>query len=307
MYQNIRSPEEAASAVLQIANALADIDSLAVCRSQESGYFVIAAVNNRETWLAPHAFLPPFRDRLEPCLAANGRTAAAGCITTDRVNDSVWLGTSPLAESLKDKSLLYLSALPGEGTPNYPGLCLVHSSPIALKPEIKQALSNMASLMAYNADLEAASLTDSLTGLFNRRYLSYLKQNAADRHYSVLFVDLDNFKEMNDRFGHDAGDSILIQVAERLRCNVRKSDVPIRYGGDEFLILFPHLDHEETLVLITNKIAAAMEEPIGIGHSQVHVGISAGSRFHTGGALTLEELIAQADQDMYAAKRKRKS
>jgi diguanylate cyclase (GGDEF)-like protein len=304
LYPTIHSPEEAASAVLQIANALTDIDSLAVCRRQETGVFVIAAVNNREPWLVARAFLPFFRAPLAPCLAAAGRMASAGCITIDRVNEKDWIGTTSLAESLNDRSLLYLSALPDEKSPDYPGLCLIHSSPISLKPEMKTALSNIALLMAYNADLEAASLTDSLTGLFNRRYLPYLKQNAAGPQYSVVFVDLDHFKDMNDRYGHEAGDSLLVQVAERLRCNLRKSDVPIRYGGDEFLILLPQLDHPDTLLLITNKILTAMEEPFVIGQIEVKVSISAGSRFHPGGSLSLEELIALADQDMYAAKRK---
>lgn len=107
----------------------------------------------------------------------------------------------------------------------------------------------------HNKSLQSLSDTDSLTGLFNRRYLdsAFHKevQNTQryNTHFSIILLDIDDFKKINDNFGHDKGDSVLRQVAEILVDNSRKNDIIGRWGGEEFLLVCPHTNLENAKVL----------------------------------------------------------
>lgn len=136
-------------------------------------------------------------------------------------------------------------------------------------------------LSRTNVVLQEASLTDPLTGLRNRRYFSAtieadvgqaLRSNAdkRDPHIRDLvfyLIDADNFKEVNDQYGHDVGDKVLVEMARRLSSSIRHSDVLVRWGGEEFLIVSRYTDREEADLLAQRVLAAVADKPFCLGES----------------------------------------
>jgi diguanylate cyclase (GGDEF)-like protein len=166
---------------------------------------------------------------------------------------------------------------------------------------------------AYERLLFRMANHDELTGLPNRRmFLEYLNRcliRAAvwQRTEAVLFLDLNGFKKVNDTYGHDKGDELLVQVAARLKEGLRPSDLLARFGGDEFVI---HLDtaahvSNEACVEIANRIASLFTEPISLGFDRVAVGVSIGIALYPNHAQDSAQLIECADRAMYEAKRNR--
>ena len=150
--------------------------------------------------------------------------------------------------------------------------------------------------------------TDELTGLDNRRHFFELAQqlfNVAERYrtpFSLVLFDLDHFKQINDRYGHQAGDAVLRGVADRARDVVREADVLARYGGEEFIVALPNTDHHGALAVaehLRKKIAAARYP---FGRHRLAITISAGVAEMLPGDDSLDRLISRADEALYAAK-----
>ena len=151
---------------------------------------------------------------------------------------------------------------------------------------------------------------DYLTGLPNRRlFVSLCEQEIADRkrhgkRFCILFIDLDNFKAINDRFGHEAGDIVLIQTARRLKTAVRENDVIGRIGGDEFVLLLTDVSEPGAVATVAQKLAAAVRTPVAINDdSRVTTEASIGISSYPEDDDHLEPLIAKADEAMYTMKR----
>jgi len=158
------------------------------------------------------------------------------------------------------------------------------------------------------AELDVVSRTDHLTGLHNRRHVEeHLRaaEAAARRHghqLSVLVVDVDHFKAVNDSVGHAAGDAVLREVATRLRTCLRVDDVLGRWGGEEFLVLAAHTGPTDARRLGERLCAAVRHEPVKLAQSAVAVAVTVsvgGAALGTGGCA---ELLALADGNLYAAK-----
>jgi diguanylate cyclase (GGDEF)-like protein len=154
---------------------------------------------------------------------------------------------------------------------------------------------------------------DDLTGLANRRHLMSLAGDATDRlrsgelpALSVLYGDLDGFKPINDRLGHDAGDHVLQAVSERLRSVLRDGDQAGRIGGDEFLLLCPGLDLAGARA-VRRRVDEVMAEPIVWRGMPLDVGITIGVAAADNTTVTCaDDLITAADESMYARKRERR-
>jgi two-component system cell cycle response regulator len=157
----------------------------------------------------------------------------------------------------------------------------------------------------YRRSLELAMI-DSLTGVFNRRYLdSYFKCNGAQAPrgpFALLMIDVDHFKDINDRFGHSGGDSALCQIARRLADNVRASDMVVRAGGEEFVVLMPRADNAAARTVAERLRMVVAEKPLVVQGNEivatVSIGIAEGALAPTPAAL-----LADADAALYAAKR----
>ncbi|MFW5684022.1 MAG: GGDEF domain-containing protein, partial [Spirochaetota bacterium] len=147
---------------------------------------------------------------------------------------------------------------------------------------------------------------DELTGLFNRRFLdTYLEKelNRAQRHdevFSIVFVDLDNFKQINDVHGHEAGDRVLTELGHEILGLLRKEDFAARYGGEEFLVVLPH-----TAIEGANRFAERLRERVGrISFDDVpSVTFSGGIATFPLHGTSVSELIGSADAALYRAKR----
>jgi diguanylate cyclase (GGDEF)-like protein len=151
---------------------------------------------------------------------------------------------------------------------------------------------------------------DPLTGLVNRHVLvteldSLLAaQPGSERHAAVLFCDLDRFKQVNDTLGHEAGDRLLAEVAQRLSACVRQGDVIARLGGDEFVVLCTALESRDDGVHLAERIRDSLAEPIDIDGRDVLIGVSVGVAFVERIARSSMELLRAADLAMYRAKRR---
>ena len=155
---------------------------------------------------------------------------------------------------------------------------------------------------------------DPLTGLANRllfrdrlEHAADLRARGLDHELTVLFLDLDDFKLVNDRLGHAAGDKLLVDVAERLRACLRKGDTVARLGGDEFAVLLQ--DDFEGPDELGRRVIDAMEMPFQLGHSSAQITASVGVArlpVDSHGATISDRLLQSADVAMYAAKRTRK-
>jgi diguanylate cyclase (GGDEF)-like protein/PAS domain S-box-containing protein len=168
-------------------------------------------------------------------------------------------------------------------------------------------LADITDRRKYEHLLERQAGSDALTGLLNRSRLDdVLKVQWSDhvrrgKTFAVLFGDLDGFKAVNDRFGHEAGDEVLREVSLRLRDAVRGHDIVVRYGGDEFVIVCPNTDVAESEA-VAHRIQQTICQPILIPNGVAEVGISLGAALGPGPFPDVETLMRYADETMYRIK-----
>lgn len=163
-------------------------------------------------------------------------------------------------------------------------------------------------------ELDRTTTTDSLTGCFNRASIVEHLEDGLRRGEAtaVMYVDLDDFKDVNDRFGHEVGDRVLLAVVEGLRRSARNDDPLGRLGGDEFLLVCPNVrDHAEVDAIVTRmreprvapvEVIDEHGAPVLLVHS-----ISVGFAYSEDGHRSADQLIATADRDMYEVKRAHKA
>ncbi|MBM0229790.1 GGDEF domain-containing protein, partial [Micromonospora sp. ATA51] len=159
----------------------------------------------------------------------------------------------------------------------------------------------------------ALSLTDPLTGLWNYRYLresirrEVERANRFGRMLSVLALDLDRFKDVNDTWGHAAGDAVLVEFARRVRGEIREVDLAFRHGGEEFVVLLPETDARGAAIVAERLGAVVRGSPVPVdGHSGepvlVPVTVSIGIAVYPDHAATGQQVLDAADDALYAAK-----
>jgi len=179
-------------------------------------------------------------------------------------------------------------------------------------------------------EIKTLAYTDTLTELPNRRYFNNYLQNEinhcsrSNTRLAVMFLDLDNFKTVNDTLGHDAGDELVKQIATRIKSVIRSTDwlsfandktsnsdeknsVVARMGGDEFILALPDFSDSRNVINVANKIIDCIMEPVEIEGNKARVGASIGISLYPDDGNTEQELIRKADLAMYEAKRQGKN
>jgi diguanylate cyclase (GGDEF)-like protein len=152
---------------------------------------------------------------------------------------------------------------------------------------------------------------DALTRLPNRQLLldrlesTLARARRAATGFALLYLDLDKFKQVNDRFGHAAGDQLLQEVAARIRHCMRETDTVARIGGDEFVVLLEHVVLADDAALVADKIRDALTQPVMIGEHIVQTCPSIGIAMYPDHGDSAQQLLKHADQAMYTAKKRR--
>ena len=171
--------------------------------------------------------------------------------------------------------------------------------------------TGVATILYQRRALQRLALVDELTGVANRRQFDLLLERSCQKYnrrnsgsFVVLYLDLDNFKEINDEFGHRAGDHFLVELAKRAQQAIRGGDLLARWGGDEFAII---LDNPTQLNIshVVDRVRSLCEQPVEWKGSSFKVGASIGVVNYPEDGTTPEALVAIADQKMYANKRYR--
>ncbi len=169
--------------------------------------------------------------------------------------------------------------------------------------------SDTTALVHAQAELQLQAEHDPLTAIGNRAALIRAltqslrgQRDGLDGAGALLLFDLDDFKQVNDRFGHDAGDALLVAVADRMRTHTRPGDVAARLGGDEFALLLPGMD-ERALQARMDSLHAVLSAPADIGRRRLQISLSAGVTLFPRDGQECEQLLKNADLALYDAKR----
>ncbi|MFB5087597.1 diguanylate cyclase [Psychrobacillus sp. PGGUH221] len=158
----------------------------------------------------------------------------------------------------------------------------------------------------YENKLEYFAYHDSLTGLPNRRFLSErLSELPKEKQtgITIILLDIDDFKCINDVWGHEIGDLVIQEFSKRLRASIKPHNIAVRLGGDEFIVLLPLVDNEEEAIEVANNIQRVMESPWHIEDAELTITISMGIALSTQDNISDSVLLRNADLAMYEAKR----
>lgn len=228
----------------------------------------------------------------------------------------IYVVTFPFAKRL----LVLSNALPLLAKKQFKQFRAVKLKRLRLFPDELDILANSAVDLSYELEqlnleveqktkeLENIAMYDLLTGLPNRNMLNYQLKKALpnlarnNSSIAVLFLDLDDFKKVNDSHGHADGDRLLVEAADRIRLSVRKIDIVCRFGGDEFVVFLDQLASIAQAKLVAVKILKNFKAPIKIDSSLFYVSTSIGIAFTEDATLKFDDLIRQADIAMYEAK-----
>ncbi|MBC3888613.1 diguanylate cyclase [Acetobacterium paludosum] len=170
------------------------------------------------------------------------------------------------------------------------------------------SISDITEMNEIKNQLLELATHDSLTGLSNRMLFydrfEMAKANAQRNNHkiAVISLDVDHLKDINDGFGHDAGDKVLVTISDRISAILRKTDTFARFGGDEFMILLTEIDTSTVVAQMTDKILAAVAAPVDLGKDQIQVTASIGIVLYPDDGSEIQVLIKKSDQVMYQVK-----
>lgn len=211
------------------------------------------------------------------------------------------------AERTKIRAYLGAPIILKDGT-MFGSLCAVDTKECQFSEQEVKIIEKIARFLSYVIELENLSVFDALTGVYNRHYLySYNQQEKLKSKTAILFIDLDDFKEINDTFGHETGDAVLREISRRITENLPENCFVSRFGGDEFIIhLIGYIDQNE-VELRAHHILDRIMQPFTWKDHIHQLSASIGISLPSEEDWDIEEVIRRADQAMYRAKQEGKN
>lgn len=291
--------------VLTHLRAAIPCDAAGLLRLAGSETTFFAAISPPDTGRPLAGTLPPLsEDRTGLRIALDSPEAAALRAVFPPPLSELLLFPSRVNGRLDSLLLLAYERLPDD-----------HEEILAAGVSVADRLSVAASNFAWEEKLYHQAHYDALTDLPNRALLRDRVDQAlmrADRDrtaVALMLLDLDNFKSVNDSLGHSAGDTLLIECAQRLKTHMRQSDTVVRLGGDEFIVLLPDLPRggeAATLDTLARKLNAHLAQPFTLAERQITTPVSIGIALYPGNAGGYEDLLKMADAAMYESKRQQR-
>ena len=173
--------------------------------------------------------------------------------------------------------------------------------------------TDISEIKKSEAKMRSMAMHDSLTGLPNRTMMSSMMSHSIkstkrqQELMAIMFIDLDNFKTINDNYGHKEGDNVLIETAKRLKNVLREEDIVYRFGGDEFIVTLEHIKNSEDIAKVARKLNQSLQIPYQTNDYTFYISCSIGIAIYPNDASNVDELIKNADAAMYQAKNKGKN
>ncbi|KPV43804.1 sensor domain-containing diguanylate cyclase [Alicyclobacillus ferrooxydans] len=297
---NINNLQDTVEQVLEILGEFIGVNTLFVAVNDENTNFILNALNRNEilieegegTSLAETYCNLVTKNATRPVVIESTRTdiRTRNLDVTSQLGDTSFIGVPIL---LSDDTVC--------GT-----ICGLDNRGYEYSARDIQLLKTMATLLGYVVELERFAFRDALTRAFNRNFIyMYLTKEWKNRFNTVafLFLDVDDFKSVNDTYGHATGDQLLTELSRRIHRCIRRSDMVCRVGGDEFVVVIPNYGSIATVTRIVHSMLTEFETPIYIHGQSLTLSASIGVSLYPEDGSDVDALLEQADVAMYRAKR----
>ena len=291
--------DEVAEEVISLLSDTMDVNTIFLASNDKYSNFIVKAFNRKATLLRSGESTP-FKDVLCKLVVDN---ESQPIVISDLSSHPMTIN-HPVTLNVKTGCFMGAPIYQGNGE-IYGTICAFDTKPYNFSSYDVKLIKTLSSLLSQTLILEDLMVHDHLTGLYNNFYLREFFQQEMNegKAYNLLYIDLDNFKEVNDQYGHHIGDELLKKVAALFKKLVPNNSVSVRIGGDEFVILIPVVSNEmnEPLETANHILKALTDDKIEVNELILHITASIGMTFAEPGK-ELEILLKEADSAMYQAK-----
>jgi diguanylate cyclase (GGDEF)-like protein len=288
--------EDTEKKIILLVDDEPDLVTVLKKRIESSGYSVLTASNGSEALQVLEKTIPNLilLDIMMPVMD--------GIETCNRIKGNKYTSMIPI---------IFLSAK-GSVTDKIQGLKEGVQDYIAKPVDSAELIARMESVLKTNENYKAMSLRDELTGLYNYTFFveefshSFEMARRYNRVFSLIIIDIDNFKKLNDTYGHLCGNFVLQSVGEKIKATIRRVDLVTRYAGDEFAVILPETNQEQ-VIFVVNRIKSIFTNlTLDYKEQKISVKASVGSSTYLPSMGTKEILFDAADKNMYEEKETKK-
>lgn len=293
-----KSLANASDHILTILSEVIGVNTLFIAVNDSHSNFILKSLNRQKVLVKSNDVLPLFETYCGLVTRSNNPVIIANTKQSELTNHlevTAQLGNTSFVGvpiTLPDKTIC--------GT-----LCGLDHEGYQYSERDINLLTTMATFLGFVAELEAMAFRDPLTRAFNRNFISlFLADDWQNRFQTVafLFIDIDDFKQLNDTYSHSAGDEILLETVKRIQRHVRQADTVCRVGGDEFVVLLPDYSSPDVLTDMMERILSEFAKPMQIQNEHIPISVSIGVSLYPHDGQDIEQLIKRADTAMYHVK-----
>ncbi|MCL6454929.1 MAG: sensor domain-containing diguanylate cyclase [Alicyclobacillus sp.] len=289
--------QEASSEILQMLRSFIDINTLFVAINDRQTNYILS-VTNKEEALVTEGEMPFF----ESYCSLVCRDTRTRLLTISNTEIDPQTASMDITKRLGATTFIGVPIVKDDGTP-LGTVCAMDRKPYDIEDREVQLLQMASKFLAHVIELENLAYRDTLTGAFTRNYLDVAWRNATETYatFALCMVDIDNFKAINDRFGHVVGDEVLRLISHYVLSKTDDDDIWLRLGGDEFLLIRSNVPSRKVLEdFLTELISGLRREPLLPGGQPLTVSI--GASLYPGDGDDVDTLLKAADAAMYDVK-----